>query len=106
MELMTGGELFDHIIERGCLVETEAVAIIRKLCDAIRYLHGKEIVHRDLKPENILLKKKNDINDIRIIDFGMSKVFEKTAHRELSRTRSMLGTPGYMAPEIMKSESY
>lgn len=107
MELMTGGELFDHIIDRGCLVETEAIAIVRKLCDAIQYLHSRDIVHRDLKPENILLKKRNEINDIRIIDFGMSKVFEKTAdHRGLSKTRSLLGTPGYMAPEIMKSESY
>lgn len=106
MELMKGGELFDHIIDRGCLNETEAVAIVRKLCDAICYLHKKDIVHRDIKPENILLKKPNDINDIRMIDFGMSKVFEKTPHKGLARASSLLGTPGYMAPEIMKSESY
>jgi len=106
MELMKGGELFDHIIERGCLVETEAIAIVRKLCDAICYLHKKDILHRDIKPENILLKKPSDINEIRIIDFGMSKVFEKTRHKSLARASSLLGTPGYMAPEIMKSESY
>jgi len=98
MELMKGGELFDHIIERGCLVETEAIAIVRKLCDAICYLHKKDILHRDIKPENILLKKPSDINEIRIIDFGMSKVFEKTRHKSLARASSLLGTPGYMAP--------
>lgn len=108
MELMSGGELFDHIIDRGRLDEAEAIAIVRKLCDAINYLHERNIIHRDLKPENILLKRPNNIDDIRIIDFGMSKVFEKGAsgHRALAKTYSLLGTPGYMAPEIMKSESY
>ena len=55
----------------GCLVETEAIAIVRRLCDAISYLHKKEIIHRDVKPENILLKKPSDINEIRLIDFGI-----------------------------------
>lgn len=108
MDLMSGGELFDHIIDRGRLDETEAIAIVRKLCDAINYLHERDIIHRDLKPENILLKRPNNIDDIRIIDFGMSKVFEKgsSAHGAIAKTYSLLGTPGYMAPEIMKSESY
>lgn len=108
MELMSGGELFDHIIDRGRLDEGEAIAIVRKLCDAINYLHERDIIHRDLKPENILLKRPNNIDDIKIIDFGMSKVFEKatSGHGALAKTYSLLGTPGYMAPEIMKSESY
>lgn len=102
MDHMEGGELFDQIIERGSLSEKEAADIIRKICISIRYLHDQGISHRDLKPENVLLRNKDDITDIKLIDFGMSKVF---GAGEI-RTASTLGTPGYMAPEIMQSKKY
>ena len=102
MELMQGGELFDEIIERGSLSEAEAAKIIRKLVEALLYLHNQGICHRDMKPENILLKEAHDINDIKLIDFGMAKIFP----RGITKTASTLGTPGYMAPEIMTRKSY
>lgn len=102
MDHMEGGELFDEIIERGSLSEQEAADIVRKITVALKYLHEQGISHRDLKPENVLLANKKDITDIKLIDFGMSKVF---GPGEVS-TASTLGTPGYMAPEIMQSKKY
>ena len=102
MDNMEGGELFDQIIARGSLSEKEAADIIKKICTALKYLHDQGISHRDLKPENVLLVHKDDITDIKVIDFGMSKVF---GPGEIA-TASTLGTPGYMAPEIMLSKKY
>ena len=54
MELMSGGELFDRIVEKEAYSEKEAAMTIKPIVDAIRYCHENGIVHRDLKPENLL----------------------------------------------------
>ena len=53
MELVTGGELFDKIVEKGCYTEKEAAILVHKIVSAIDYLHDMDICHRDLKPENL-----------------------------------------------------
>jgi serine/threonine protein kinase len=57
-EFCEGGELFDHIVDKGALKEKEAALLMIKIVSAIRYLHLKNICHRDLKPENILFDVK------------------------------------------------
>ena len=78
MELMEGGELFDYVVQKGTLTEEEASGIVRKVTDALVYMHSKNIVHRDLKPENLLLRRiprsNSDPVEVKIIDFGLSKV--------------------------------
>jgi len=69
---------------------------MRQLLSAIAYMHDNNVCHRDLKPENILLKNKEDIGMIKIIDFGISKVF-----RENELENQPRGTVMYMAPEII-----
>ena len=104
MELMEGGELFDYVIERGSLTEGEAVHIIRQVTRAIHQLHRSGIIHRDIKPENVMLKKKGPSAtlDVRLIDFGMSKLLNPGQRSIISR----VGTPGYIAPEIIMGDPY
>lgn len=85
MELMEGGELFDYVVQKGTLTEEEASRIVRKVTSALVYMHSKNVIHRDMKPENLLLAHKprssHDI-EVKIIDFGLSKVRKKTSERE------------------------
>ena len=67
------------------------------LVDGVAYLHSKGIVHRDLKPENILISRSNgDINHLKIADFG----FARKCGEQNGALSRVVGTPGYMAPEI------
>lgn len=103
MELMSGGELFDYVVQRGTLTEEEASGIVRKVVSALVYMHGKNIIHRDLKPENLLLARRPrsplDLQ-VKIIDFGLSKCLEGPV------ARSFLGTRGYLAPEMLQRLDY
>ena len=105
MELVTGGELFDAIVERGNYTEKDAAQVMGTMCDALRYLHAQDIVHRDLKPENILLAYKPTSKDpsppIKIADFGLARLMSKN---EMMKTAC--GTPGYVAPEVLKNKGY
>ncbi|KAJ3260157.1 hypothetical protein HK103_001233 [Boothiomyces macroporosus] len=101
MELVTGGELFDEITQRGTFNERDAAAIVQKILSAIKYLHEMGIVHRDLKPENLLLSDRTRNPRVKISDFGLSKIFKET-----DILKTACGTPGYVAPEILKKKGY
>jgi len=104
MELLTGGELFDRIVMKGSYSELEASQLIRDVLSAIHYIHGIGIVHRDLKPENLLYLNQDMKSPVKITDFGLAKYRSSKETREMMNTAC--GTPGYVAPEILKSESY
>lgn len=91
---MRKGELFDYLTEKVALSEKETRSIMRSLLEAVSFLHANNIVHRDLKPENILL---DDNMQIRLSDFGFSCHLEPG-----KKLRDLCGTPGYLAPEILK----
>ena len=75
MEFCSGGDLFSYIEKRGFrLSEPRAATIIHKLSAATYYLHSYGIAHRDLKPENILMTDNTDDANIRLLDFGLSKI--------------------------------
>ena len=88
---VTGGELFDEIMGRGTFVEKDAAAIVQKILLAIQYLHRMGIVHRDLKPENLLLSDRTPHPEIKISDFGLSKIFKNAG-----AMKTACGTPGYV----------
>jgi len=100
-EIVTGGELFDRIVSKGTYTERDAANLVKKLCEGLEYIHEMGIIHRDLKPENLLLKSKDNDVDIKIADFGLSKIMGSAA-----MTQTACGTPGYVAPEILKGAGY
>jgi calcium-dependent protein kinase len=77
-EYIEGGELFDRITKVKCFTEKDAAKIMKQLLSAVVYCHNKKIVHRDLKPENLLLEYK-DSDNIKVIDFGTSGVFDPSS---------------------------
>lgn len=100
MELVDGKELFDKIVERGQYSEKDASNIARQIINAVEYLHEKGIAHRDLKPENLLSSGNEEDESIKIADFGFSKDFNE------DKLQTSCGSPGYVAPEVLTSESY
>uniref|UniRef100_A0A3P8WWJ4 Calcium/calmodulin-dependent protein kinase 1Da n=1 Tax=Cynoglossus semilaevis TaxID=244447 RepID=A0A3P8WWJ4_CYNSE len=101
MQLVSGGELFDRIVEKGFYTEKDASSLIRQVLDAVNYLHRMGIVHRDLKPENLLYFNSQDESKIMISDFGLSKM--EVSGDVMS---TACGTPGYVAPEVLAQKPY
>ena len=100
MELVEGGELFDHVVDAGCYSEGKARLVMRQLLLALQHLHSIGIIHRDIKPENILCAR-NGV-DVKISDFGLSnRVSPANGY-----LRSQCGTPVYMAPEMLQKRPY
>jgi len=100
MELVTGGELFDKIVEKGQYSEKEASATVKKILSSVDYLHSVNIAHRDLKPENLLLKGEDE-TDVMLSDFGLSKIINQDTMMETA-----CGTPYYVAPEVLSAQGY
>jgi len=102
MEVATGGELFDRIVQAKKFTEKQAAGVVKQILRALFYMHANHICHRDLKPENFLLSGKGPIEEctLKVIDFGLSIPFE-----EGKKLKSRAGTPFYVAPEVL-SGSY
>ncbi|CAJ1355415.1 unnamed protein product [Effrenium voratum] len=99
MEHIPGGELFDHVVDRGHLSEHEAARVIRQVASALAYCHQHGVVHRDIKPENILVAAEEEELSVKLIDFGFgSRILEGV------KLRAKVGTFVYSAPEILKGD--
>ena len=101
MEYIKYGSLKQWIKKRDKISEEEASIILKKILSAIEYLHSKQICHRDIKPENIMLSEDNDLNSIKIIDFGLS-----AQNFDLLINNDYCGTYIYMAPELIEKKLY
>lgn len=105
IEYVQGGELFDIIAEQGHLSERRASQVIRDVITAVRYLHSSGVVHCDIKPENILCKTRTWPLHVKLCDFGLASVVEHTDAPNASMS-AMIGTPGYVAPEVVLRKQY
>ncbi|KAG7594481.1 Protein kinase domain [Arabidopsis thaliana x Arabidopsis arenosa] len=119
MEYLNGGDFYSMLRKVGCLDETNARVYIAEVVLALEYLHSQGVVHRDLKPDNLLIAHDGHV---KLTDFGLSKVGlinstddlsgpvssatsllveEKPKLPTLEHKRSAVGTPDYLAPEIL-----
>ena len=104
MEECNGGELFQRLAlnakNNKLYTEKDAAKLMKQILGAVNYLHHHGICHRDLKPENILLSSMSDNFQLKLIDFGLSKVL-KTMNGTM---KGEVGTVYYMAPEVLKGK--
>ena len=99
MELCKGKEILFKMNNDGHMDEKKVANIIFKVLLAIAHCHNRGITHRDLKPENILFDTTKEDAEIKLIDFGLSRKYDKE-----QKMHSILGTPYYVAPEVLKGE--
>jgi hypothetical protein len=97
MELIEGRTLTELIRERALPID-RAVDVIDQLLYAIGYAHGKGIVHRDIKPDNVFLATDGRV---KLADFGVARIGGTT----LTQVGTVIGTPGYMAPEQVQGKT-
>eukprot|EP00941_MAST-03F_sp_MAST-3F-sp1_P003471 g3471.t1 len=114
LEHLCGGDLFDRLTRKGRYTESDAASITRMLTSALQELHNRRIIHRDVKPENILFasKARSDIN-VKLADFGCALILPSPAAQQRRKNavrgdigmrplaRAVVGTPGYIAPEVI-----
>ena len=98
MPFYRGGELFQHLKIKGRLSESLTRLYGCQILLGLGHLHSLNIIYRDLKPENIIL---DDAGNVALTDFGMAKELG-----DKNFTKSIVGTPEYIAPELLKREPY
>ncbi|KAI4484832.1 hypothetical protein M0804_007398 [Polistes exclamans] len=97
------GDMLEMILnsEKGRLSERITKFLITQILVALKHLHSKNIVHCDLKPENVLLSSDNEFTQVKLCDFGFARIIGEKSFR-----RSVVGTPAYLAPEVLRNKGY
>lgn len=97
------GDMLEMILSspRGRLSERVTKFLVSQILVALKHLHSKHIVHCDLKPENVLLSSETAFPQVKLCDFGFARIIGEKSFR-----RSVVGTPAYLAPEVLKSKGY
>ncbi|XP_046557881.1 serine/threonine-protein kinase D3-like isoform X3 [Haliotis rubra] len=97
------GDMLEMILSspKGRLSERVTKYLISQILVALKHLHNKSIVHCDLKPENVLLSSETAFPQVKLCDFGFARIIGEKSFR-----RSVVGTPAYLAPEVLKRKGY
>uniref|UniRef100_A0A8C1H753 protein kinase C n=1 Tax=Cyprinus carpio carpio TaxID=630221 RepID=A0A8C1H753_CYPCA len=97
------GDMLEMILssEKGRLPERITKFLVTQILIALRHLHFKNIVHCDLKPENVLLASADSFPQVKLCDFGFARIIGEKSFR-----RSVVGTPAYLAPEVLRNKGY
>jgi len=99
LDLVSGGEMFDHLIGSGPYSEADAARLMREVASALSFLHGIGVWHNDLKPENLMLSARGRNSAIKIVDFGCADVVRGDDVR--ADDGRCVGTLGYSPPEAL-----
>uniref|UniRef100_A0A3Q0S2G8 Serine/threonine-protein kinase 17A n=1 Tax=Amphilophus citrinellus TaxID=61819 RepID=A0A3Q0S2G8_AMPCI len=101
LECAAGGEIFNQCVADNdeAFTEKDVIRLAGQILTGVAFLHRNNVVHLDLKPQNILLTSATPLGDIRIVDFGLSRRMD-----DITEVREILGTPEYVAPEILNYE--
>ncbi|CAJ2509920.1 Uu.00g058200.m01.CDS01 [Anthostomella pinea] len=99
MEYMEGGALTDVIDNNPVITEEQISTICLETCAGLEHLHSQNIIHRDIKSDNVLLDARGNV---KITDFGFCAKLTETK----SKRATMVGTPYWMAPEVVKQKEY
>lgn len=100
LELVTGGELFDKIVDAGKFEPETARFYFQQLVVGTMFCHQNGVCHRDLKPENLLL---DEFQNLKISDFGLSAMYEggESGPDKMTLLHTTCGTPNYVAPRSL-----
>ena len=98
MELLEGLSLHDLLMKAKSLPPGKVLPIYEQLCDTMDVIHRKGFVHRDLKPPNIFVLERPPHPFVKILDFGLAKLWSKHTSK-VTEVGMVLGTPEYMSPE-------
>lgn len=101
MELVEGRNILEILQDGAGPSLRQAIDWLRQIGDAVAYLHGQRLIHRDVKPQNIILTRKGDLDHIVLVDFGLART---TTSAALTRPGEIVGTIGYLAPEVLDGE--
>lgn len=95
------GDMLEMILSVGRLNERVTKFLITQILVALKHLHSRNIVHCDLKPENVLLSSDAEFPQVKLCDFGFARIIGEKSFR-----RSVVGTPAYLAPEVLRNKGY
>ena len=102
LDLVSGGEMFEHLITLGAYSEADASRLVKEVSGALSFLHGTGIVHGDLKPENLMLStQRKEDSTVKLVDFGCAQI--STDSGLILSKASAGNTPAYCPPEVLEN---